>query len=320
MIIWIGFLLMINLFLALDLGVFNKNPHEITYKEATQWTVVWTSLGLLFSGVIYFLYSKGYMQPPMEGITPWTSATEYITGYIIELSLSVDNIFVIAMIFKSFRIPKMYQHRVLFWGILGALLFRGLMIFFGVVLITKFSWTTYIFGVVLIFTAIKMAFSDDSEEFNPRDSKLYNLIRRWMPLTGEIYNDHFIIKKRGMLIGTPLLLSLILIEFTDVLFALDSIPAILGITTDPFIVFTSNIFAILGLRSMYFFIANLLDSFHYLKYSLTVILTYVGVKLILAHHYKLSIGLSLGVIAVSLLVGILFSLWHKKKYGETTSK
>ena len=228
---------------------------------------------------------------------PLTASIEYLTGYIIELTLSIDNIFVIAMIFKSFKIPKKYQHRVLFWGIVGALLFRGLMIFFGVVLIEQFKWTTYVFGAFLIFTAIRMAFSNDEEEFDPKQSWVYRTIRRVMPVTGRIDGQKFIIKKRGLIIGTPLLLALILIEFTDILFALDSIPAILAITTDPFIVFTSNIFAILGLRSMYFFVANMLDSFHYLKYSLTVILIYVGIKLVLANHYHLPLSLSLGVIA-----------------------
>jgi len=230
------------------------------------------------------------------------------------ISHSIDNIFVIAMIFKSFRIPKKYQHRVLFWGIIGALLFRGIMIAFGVILIEKFTWTTYIFGAFLIYTAIKMAIADDDEEFDPKSSFMYKMIKKIMPVTSRIDHEKFIVKRNGLTIATPLLLALILIEFTDILFALDSIPAILGITTDPFIVFTSNIFAILGLRSMYFFVANMLDSFHYLKYSLTVILTYVGIKLILANHYHLSIGLSLLIILISILGGIYFSLKYKKEH------
>lgn len=312
MIIWIAFLILIGIFLAIDLGIFNKNAHEITYKEATQWTILWTTLGLLFSGVIYWLYNNEMMIAP-DKATPWQSATEYLTGYIIELSLSVDNIFVIATIFRTYKIPKIYQHRVLFWGIVGALVSRGFMIFFGVVIINQFFWATYVFGAFLIFTALKMAFSGSEEEFDPTNNKMYKMIRKVLPVTNIIDGEKFFIRKRGLLIATPLFIVLIIIEMTDILFALDSIPAILGITTDPFIVFTSNIFAILGLRSMYFFLANLLDVFHYLKYSLIVILIYVGIKLILAHHYKLSIGLSLSVIGVSILAGIIMSLIMKKR-------
>ncbi|MBK8829021.1 MAG: TerC family protein [Saprospiraceae bacterium] len=313
MIIWLAFLVLITIFLAIDLGVFNREAHEISYKEATKWTIGWTTLGLLFSGVIYLIYKNGMMVSP-HPTTATQSAIEYLTGYIIELTLSIDNIFVIAMIFKSFRIPKKYQHRVLFWGIIGALLFRGIMIAFGVILIEKFTWTTYIFDAFLIYTAIKMAIADDDEEFDPKSSFMYKMIKKIMPVTSRIDHEKFIVKRNGLTIATPLLLALILIEFTDILFALDSIPAILGITTDPFIVFTSNIFAILGLRSMYFFVANMLDSFHYLKYSLTVILTYVGIKLILANHYHLSIGLSLLIILISILGGIYFSLKYKKEH------
>ncbi|MBK8546341.1 MAG: TerC family protein [Saprospiraceae bacterium] len=316
MLIWSLFILMIGVFLALDLGVFNKNAHEITYKEAGRWTAVWTTLGLSFSFLVYFIYQYNWLGEMAKTSLPLTASIEYLTGYIIELTLSIDNIFVIAMIFKSFKIPKKYQHRVLFWGIVGALLFRGLMIFFGVVLIEQFKWTTYVFGAFLIFTAIRMAFSNDEEEFDPKQSWVYRTIRRVMPVTGRIDGQKFIIKKRGLIIGTPLLLALILIEFTDILFALDSIPAILAITTDPFIVFTSNIFAILGLRSMYFFVANMLDSFHYLKYSLTVILIYVGIKLVLANHYHLPLGLSLGIIALSLIAGVYFSIRYKTEHAH----
>lgn len=311
MIVWIAFLLLIGVFMAIDLGIFNKNAHEITYKEATQWTIVWSTLGLSFAAVIYWLYKEGYMLSP-NGDTPWQAASEYLTGYIIELSLSVDNIFVIATIFRTYSIPKIYQHRVLFWGILGALVSRGFMIFFGVVIINQFFWATYLFGAFLIFTALKMAFSGDDEEFDPQNNKIFKSIRKILPVTSILHGDKFVIKRQGILMATPLLIVLIIIEMTDIIFALDSIPAILGITTDPFLVFTSNIFAILGLRSMYFFIANLLDVFHYLKYSLIVILTYVGIKLILAHHYHLSIGLSLSIIGLSILGGIIMSLVMKR--------
>lgn len=316
MIVWVLFLCMITVFLALDLGVFNKDAHEISYKEATKWTIAWSTLGVLFSGVIYLIYANQLMAISEHTRTPIEAAVQYLTGYIIELTLSIDNIFVIAIIFRSFRIPLKYQHRVLFWGILGALLFRGIMIVFGVLLIEQFTWTTYVFGAFLIFTAIKMAMSDEESEFDPKKSFIYNAVRKLIPVTGRIDGQKFLFRKKGMLIATPLLLALILIEFTDILFALDSIPAILGITTDPFLVFTSNIFAILGLRSMYFFVANMLDSFHYLKHSLTVILIYVGIKLILANHYHLSIGLSLSVIIVSITAGVLLSIKYKKEHSK----
>jgi len=314
MVVWILFFCMIAVFLAVDLGIFNKNAHEISYKEATKWTIVWSTIGILFSGVIYLIYANQWIEISLHTRSPFEASVQYLTGYIIELTLSVDNIFVIAIIFKSFRIPLKYQHRVLFWGILGALVFRGIMIFFGVILIEKFEWTTYLFGAFLIFTAIKMAVSDDDDEFDPKSSWINKVVRKIMPVTNRIDDEKFLIRRNGLTIATPLLLALILIEFTDILFALDSIPAILSITTDPFLVFTSNIFAILGLRSMYFFVANMLDSFHYLKYSLTVILIYVGIKLMLANHYHLSIGLSLGIILISIVAGILFSLKYKREH------
>jgi len=314
MVVWILFFCMIAVFLAVDLGIFNKNAHEISYKEATKWTIVWSTIGILFSGVIYLIYANQWIEISLHTRSPFEASVQYLTGYIIELTLSVDNIFVIAIIFKSFRIPLKYQHRVLFWGILGALVFRGIMIFFGVILIEKFEWTTYLFGAFLIFTAIKMAGSDEENEFDPKNSWINKVVRKIIPVTSRIDNEKFLIRRNGLIIATPLLLALILIEFTDILFALDSIPAILGITTDPFLVFTSNIFAILGLRSMYFFVANMLDSFHYLKYSLTVILIYVGIKLMLANHYHLSIGLSLGIILISIGAGILFSLKYKREH------
>lgn len=314
MVVWILFFCMIAVFLAVDLGIFNKNAHEISYKEATKWTIVWSTIGILFSGVIYLIYANQWIEISLHTRSPFEASVQYLTGYIIELTLSVDNIFVIAIIFKSFRIPLKYQHRVLFWGILGALVFRGIMIFFGVILIEKFEWTTYLFGAFLIFTAIKMAGSNEENEFDPKNSWINKVVRKIIPVTSRIDNEKFLIRRNGLIIATPLLLALILIEFTDILFALDSIPAILGITTDPFLVFTSNIFAILGLRSMYFFVANMLDSFHYLKYSLTVILIYVGIKLMLANHYHLSIGLSLGIILISIVAGILFSLKYKREH------
>lgn len=309
MIVWGLFLLGILIFLALDLGVFNKNPHIISVKEASMWTSIWVCLSFLFSGVIYWLYSSGNIDN-VDGLTPTDATIKYITGYLIELSLSIDNIFVIAVIFSSLHIPQKYQHRVLFWGILGAIVFRALMILFGVALINKFSFSTYIFGAFLLFTAFKMLFSKE-EKFNPKNSFIYRNLRKIMPITTHMEGQKFFIKLRHITAATPLFVALIIIEFTDILFALDSVPAILAITSDPFLVFSSNIFAILGLRSMYFFLANMLNRFSYLKYSLVAILCFVGIKLILVHHYKFPEWLSLGFIALSLAAGIIISLNRK---------
>ncbi|TBX70018.1 TerC family protein [Flavobacterium silvisoli] len=313
MTVWILFLAAIFLFLALDLGVFNKNPHIIKPKEAGIWTGIWVALSFIFSIVINWLYSHEYIDNP-TGIKPAVATMKFITGYLIELSLSIDNIFIIAVIFASFKIPQKYQHRVLFWGILGAIFFRGLMIFFGVILINKFSWMTYLFGGFLIFTAIKMLYSGEEEEFNPKKSFVYRNLRKIMPITSHVDGEHFFVKRKHITAATPLFVALIVIEVMDMLFALDSVPAILAITSDPFLVFSSNIFAILGLRSMYFFLANMLEKFSYLEYSLIAILTFVGIKMLLVHYYKFPEWVSLSFIALSLLVGILVSI--KKSNAE----
>ncbi|MEL4308258.1 TerC family protein [Joostella sp. CR20] len=312
MIVWISFIALIVVFLALDLGVFNKNPHEITNKEASMWTAIWVSTALLFSLVVFFIFKHGWVDN-VDNLTPTKALMKYVTGYLIELSLSIDNIFVIAVIFTSFKIPKIFQHRVLFWGIIGAIVFRALMILFGVFLIKKFDWIIYVFGVFLIYTAIKLALEKDDEHYDPRSSFVYKTIRKIIPVTTELNSEHFFIRKKHMLVATPLFIALIIIEFTDILFALDSIPAILAITSDPFLVFSSNIMAILGLRSMYFFLANMLERFGYLKYSLVVILTFVGIKMILSHHIEMPEWLSLSVIGASLGAGIWFSLYKEKK-------
>lgn len=312
MIVWIVFIVAILLILALDLGVFNRTPHIISTKEASIWTSIWVATSFLFSGVIYWLYSNGNVTN-VDNLAPLDATIKYITGYLIELSLSIDNIFVIAVIFTSFRIPQKYQHRVLFWGILGAIVFRALMIFFGVMLINKFSFTTYIFGAFLIFTAYKMLVSKEEEKFNPKKSFIYRQIRKVIPITSHMQGEKFFIKLRHIKAATPLFVALIIIEFTDVLFAIDSVPAILAITSDPFLVFSSNIFAILGLRSMYFFLSNMLERFSYLKYSLIAILSFVGVKLILVHHFKFPEWLSLVYIALALAIGIIVSLKLSEK-------
>jgi tellurite resistance protein TerC len=315
MIVWIVFLAAVFVFLALDLGVFNKTPHIISAKEASKWTAIWVSLSFVFSGVIYWLYTTNYIANP-DGLKPTTAMIKYITGYLIELSLSVDNIFVIAIIFSSFKIPQKYQHRVLFWGILGAIVFRGLMIYFGVLLINKFSWTTYLFGAFLLFTAIKMLFTGDEPDFEPKDSFVYKTLGKVIPITSHTDKEHFFIKKEGKNYATPLFVALIVIEVMDVIFAMDSVPAILAITSDPFLVFSSNIFAILGLRSMYFFLANMLEKFSYLEYSLIAILSFVGLKMLLHDFIEIPEWASLVFIAVALLIGILVSI-NKNKEDDT---
>ena len=310
MTVWILFIAAILVFLALDLGIFNKTPHIISSKEAGIWTGIWVTLSFVFSGVIYWLYQKGYIANP-ESYEPAIASMKFITGYLIELSLSVDNIFVIAVVFSSFKIPQKYQHRVLFWGILGAIVFRGLMIFFGVILINKFSWMTYIFGLFLLFTAGKMLFKKDEEQFNPKKSFIYRNLRKVMPITMHMEKEHFFVKRKHITAATPLFVALIVIELMDVLFALDSVPAILAITPDPFLVFSSNIFAILGLRSMYFFLSHMLNKFAHLEYSLIAILSFVGIKMLLVHYYKFPEWVSLGFIALALGIGIVVSLRSK---------
>ncbi|KGK30764.1 TerC family protein [Cellulophaga sp. E6(2014)] len=306
MLIWGLFLVLIIIFLALDLGVFNKEDHVIKTKEASIWTAVWVTVALVFSGVIYWLFSSGLIENP-TGLTPKGAVLKYITGYLIELSLSIDNVFVIAVIFTSFKIPLIYQHRVLFWGILGAIVFRALMILFGVALITRFDWIIYVFGVFLLYTAFKMLKGDD-DNFDPKNSFVFRQIKKVYPITTQINGHDFFIKKMGLNAATPLFVALIVIELTDILFALDSIPAILAITADPFIVFTSNILAILGLRSMYFLISRMLQKFRFINYSLVVILAFVGIKMLLSHHVEFPEWLSLGVIALALIGGIVASL------------
>jgi tellurite resistance protein TerC len=317
MIIWIAFIALIVFFLALDLGVFHKDPHAVTAKEAINWTMVWASVSLAFSGVIYKIYLEGWTDN-VNNLTPQQAVLDYLTGYVIELSLSMDNIFVIAVIFAYFGIPKVYQHRVLFWGILGAIFFRAIMIVLGVVLINKFSFMTYLFGALLLYSAYKM-FSADDQEVDPRRNPLVKLTKRFFPVVNQFVGNRFFVKRGKYRAATPLFIALLVVETTDVLFAIDSIPAILAITTDPFLVFSSNIFAILGLRSLYFVLASMLDRFHLLKYSLVFILAFVGVKMILIHHVHFPEWLSLAVIFTSLAVGIIASLIQSSKHEAPTT-
>lgn len=324
--VWGLFILLVIICLALDLGVFNKEDHVIGPKEAAKWTSVWVGLALAFSGVVYWLFAEGLVENPTN-LTPMTAFLHYITGYLVELSLSIDNVFVIAVIFSSFKIPAKYQHRVLFWGILGAIVFRALMIVFGVALINKFDWMIYVFGVFLLYTAFSMLKNDDDSD--PQDSWWYKKVVKLFPVTSEMRGHDFFIKKNAKRYATPLFMALIVIELTDVMFALDSIPAILAITQDEFIVFTSNILAILGLRSMFFLIVGMLEKFRLINYSLAVILGFVGVKMLLIDYFHVPSWASLVVIALALAGGIIASIYIKpkpaeekdlKKYGDSQEK
>lgn len=307
----LAFLAFVILALILDLGVFNRNSHIITTKEAGLWTGIWVGVALAFSAIVYLTFTNGWTPNP-TALTPMEAVLKYITGYLIELSLSVDNIFVIALIFSAFAIPPIYQHRVLFYGIIGAIVFRAIMIVFGVVLIQKFSWIIYVFGGFLLLTALRMLFNQN-QNYDPKNSKIFKWMGKLFPMTQTIENEQFFIHKKGVRYATPLFAALIIIEFTDIFFAIDSIPAILAITADPFLVFSSNILAIMGLRSLYFLISGMLEKFKYMSYSLVVILAFVGLKMMLSHHVNLPEWLSLSVIAVSLFVGALASSLHPSK-------
>ncbi|HLO42472.1 MAG TPA: TerC family protein, partial [Phycisphaerales bacterium] len=333
--LYIGFVGFVLVMLALDLFVVNRKPHAISTKAALFWTGVCVVLALGFSGVVYYLYDQNHyglgdavrarhaammhststptpaseMDPISQQISPGKHAMlEFLSGWLIEYSLSLDNIFVIALIFAHFRIPREYQHRVLFWGILGALIMRGLMIGVGAVLIKEFQWILYFFGAVLIYTAFKMLRGGE-DHIEPEEGFVYRAARKLFPLHPKIEGQKFFIKLDGKLFMTPMFLVLLIVESTDVIFAIDSIPAIFAITQDPFLVFTSNVFAILGLRSMYFALAAMMDKFRLLKYSLAFVLAFIGVKMILTYwHIHFGTGVSLGVIAAALAAGVVASL------------
>ncbi|MBP6872068.1 MAG: TerC family protein [Bacteroidales bacterium] len=296
---WIGFNAFVLLMLALDLGVFHRKAHEVGFKEAMTWSGIWISLALMFNLGLYYYFGK-------------VKAVEFLTGYIIEKSLSVDNIFVFVLIFSSFAVPAKYQHRVLFWGIIGALIMRAVFIFAGVALINKFHWIIYVFGVFLLYTGIKIAINKGTK-INVENNRLLNLFRRYFPVTKEYHGSKFIIRLEGKIWATPLMMVLILVETTDLIFAVDSIPAILAITNDPFIVYTSNVFAILGLRSLYFALAGILKYFHYLHYGLAAILVFVGIKMLITDFYKFDPFISLGIIGFILLTSIVMSIWKPAK-------
>jgi tellurite resistance protein TerC len=321
---WFLFILLILSLLFLDLGVFHKQDKVISAKEAILWTIFWVILALLFNVFIYYAYSHNWLGIGLSEHALKSgkdAALKFFTGYIIEKSLSLDNIFVIAMIFSYFKVEGKYQHRVLFWGILGALILRGAMILAGTALIQTFDWMIYVFGGFLIVTAGKMLFAGE-EEIDPETNILIKAARKLFPVSPTFEKQKFFTKVNGNKAITPLFLVLLIVESTDVLFAVDSIPAIFAVTTDPFIVFTSNVFAILGLRSLYFALAAMIGMFHYLKISLVFVLAYVGVKMILSHSYPdlISTGLSLGIIAGILCAGVTASLLFKKQETDAMSR
>jgi tellurite resistance protein TerC len=307
--VWIGFLLLVAVVVSLDLGIFHRKPHVVTLPEALGWTVVWVTLALLFNIVIYYLYELNPAGWDMDTdqLTGSEAVLQYFTGYLLEESLSIDNIFVIAMVFAHFQIPLAYQHRVLFWGILGAVIMRGVMIFGGVLIIERFDWIFYLLGALLLFSAAKMLVIRH-DNIALEENIVVRLVRRAYPVTSEFHGSRFFVHVNGVRTATPLFLTLILVETSDVMFAIDSIPAIFAITRDPFLVFTSNVFAILGLRSLYFVLAGLMDKFRYLKMSLVFLLAFVGVKMILIHHYPIPNVVSLAIIGGILSVGVIASM------------
>ena len=291
---WIGFNAFVLAMLALDLGVFHRKAHVIHPKEAGIWVAVWVALAMLFAAGLAVFQSTH-------------AALTFVTGYVIEESLSVDNIFVIVLIFSYFRVPEKYQHRVLFWGIVGALMMRGTFIGLGTLLLTRFHWVLYVFGAMLVVTGVRMAIKSD-DDFDGDDNRIVRAVRRIFPFTAQYHGKHFFAVENGRRVATPLLLVLVLVEFTDLIFAIDSIPAIFAVTRDPFLVYTSNIFAILGLRSMYFLLSHVVQRFHLLKYGLAVILTFIGVKMLGEHWFTIPIWVSLLVILLTLSLSIVASL------------
>ena len=301
---WIGFPIFIFLMLALDLGVFHKHTHKVPVKEAVIWSIVWISLAMTFNLFVFLEFGK-------------TKALEFLTGYVIEYSLSVDNIFVFILIFSYFAVKDQYQHKILFWGIIGALVMRGVFIFAGVALITRFHWIVIIFGGFLVFTGIRMLFQKEAE-IDPEKNPIVRFFKRFLPVTDTLHGDKLFVRQNHRLYATPLFLVLLIIETSDLIFAVDSIPAILAISQDRFIVYTSNIFAIMGLRSLYFAIAGIMGYFRFLKIGLAFVLTFVGLKMLAAYfNFEIPIVLSLVIIITILVISILASVVIKEEDRET---
>ena len=297
---WILFNLFVFAMLALDLGVFNRRAHSVTFREALSWSGMWVALATIFAVIVYFWHGRA-------------ASLEFATGYLIELSLSIDNLFVFLVIFRYFRVPAELQHRVLFWGILGALITRGIFILAGVSLIQRFHWLIYCFGALLVYSGIKLLRQGD-EEVNPETNPLLKLFRKWMPVTEDYVGEKFWVRQPG-LYATPLVVVLLVVETTDIVFAVDSIPAVLAITLNAFIVYTSNVFAILGLRSMYFAVAGAMDLFEYLHYGLAAVLVLVGAKMLASHYYKVPTAVALGTVAGVIAVSVVASVVWPRKAG-----
>jgi TerC family integral membrane protein len=295
---WILFNLFVLVMLVLDLGVFHRRTHVVKFREALLWSAMWIALAAVFAVIVYFWHGR-------------VPALEFVTGYVIELSLSVDNLFVFLLIFRYFQVPTVHQHKVLFWGILGALIMRAVFILAGVGLIRQFHWIIYVFGALLVYSGIKL-FRQENAEIHPEKNPLLRLFRRWIPVTKDYEGAKFFVRRPG-LYATPLFIVLLVVETTDVLFAVDSIPAILAITLDAFIVYTSNVFAILGLRSMYFALAGMMELFHYLHYGLSLVLIFVGGKMLVSHYYQIPTEIALGTVAGILIISVVASMLHPRK-------
>jgi tellurite resistance protein TerC len=293
LIFWVVFNIFVVVMLVLDLAVFHRRAHVVRYREALGFSLMWVLLAAAFA--VFVFYWRGR-----------STALEFVTGYLVEESLSVDNLFVFLLIFRYFRVPQNYQHKVLFWGILGALVMRGIFIVAGVSLIRNFHWIVYVFGGFLVYTGLRLL-REGEKEVHPEHNPVLKAFRRWIPVTPDYVGSRFLIRRQG-LFATPLLLVLVMVETTDVLFAADSIPAVLAITRDPFIVYTSNVFAILGLRSIYFALAGMIEAFHYLHYGLSAILIFIGVKMLLSAHYPIPTGVALAVVGGVLALSIVLSL------------
>ena len=295
---WIAFNVFVLLMLALDLGVFHRKTHTVKLREAMLWSLVWITLAAAFAVLVYFWHGR-------------PASLEFITGYVIELSLSVDNLFVFLLIFRFFKVSPEHQHKVLFWGIVGALVMRAFFILVGVSLISKFHWVIYVFGVLLIYSGIKLFFQDEAE-VHPEKNPILRLFRRFVPVTEDYHGDKFFVRHKR-LYATPMFVVLLVVETTDLLFAVDSIPAILAITRDAFIVYTSNVFAIMGLRSMYFALAGMMEMFRYLHYGLALVLTFVGAKMLVSHYFEIPTEYALGGVAGILLIAVLASVANPAK-------
>jgi tellurite resistance protein TerC len=295
---WVLFNLFVLAMLVLDLGVFHRRAHTVKFREALAWSAMWIALALGFAVLVYFWHGR-------------TTTLEFVTGYVIELSLSVDNLFVFLLIFRYFRVAPVHQHKVLFWGILGALIMRGVFILLGVGLIRRFHVIIYFFGALLVYSGIKL-FRQKEEEIHPEKNPVLRLFRRWVPVTKDYEGSQFFVRRPG-LFATPLFIVLLVVETTDVLFAVDSIPAVLAITLDAFIVYTSNVFAIMGLRSMYFALAGMMELFHYLHYGLSIVLMFVGAKMLVSHYFQIPTVAALAVVAGVLLTSVLASVVHPKR-------